>query len=71
MLIIQYDKVKHETQMTKRIHKRNTALERSVSKILEGFNMFYDTNLTLSSDVYQDTFMFDSLEKSLINRYII
>ena len=71
MLIIQYDKVNHETQITKRIHKRNTALERSVSKILVGINMFDDTNLTLGSDVYQDTYMFDSLEKSLTYRYII
>ena len=34
------------------IHKRITALERSVRKLLEGSN---GTNLTLISDVDQDT----------------
>ena len=45
---------KHETQIIKRIHKRSTALERSVSKLLEGLNIFDGTNLTLISDVDQD-----------------
>ena len=45
--------VKHETQITKRIHKRSTTLERSV-KLLEGFNMFDGANLTLFSDVDQE-----------------
>ena len=36
------------------IHKRSTALERSV-KSLEGLNMFNDTNPTLNSGVDQDT----------------
>ena len=38
---------KDETQITKRIHKRSTALERSVRKLLEGLNMFDGTNLSL------------------------
>ena len=38
------------------IHKRSTALERSVKNILlEGLNQFHDTNRTISSDVDQDT----------------
>ena len=38
------------------IHKRSTALERSVKNILlEGLNQFDGTNLTISSDVDQDT----------------
>ena len=37
------------------IHKRSTALERSVTELLEGLNMFDATNLTLTSDVDQDT----------------
>ena len=44
----------HETQITKRIHKRSTAMERSVRKLLEILNMFDSTNLTLISDVDQD-----------------
>ena len=39
----------------KKIHKRSTALERSVRKLLESLNMFHGTNLTLNSDVDQDT----------------
>ena len=31
----------------KKIHKRHTALERSVRKLLEGLNQFYDTNLII------------------------
>ena len=38
------------------IHKRSTALEGSVKNILlEGLNRFHGANLTLSSDVDQDT----------------
>ena len=38
------------------IHKRNTALERSVKNILlEGLNRFHNANLTLSLDVDRDT----------------
>ena len=38
------------------IHKRSTALERSVKTILlEGLHQFHDTNLALSSDVDHDT----------------
>ena len=44
----------HKTQIIKRIHKRNTALERSVRKSMEGLNMFDGTNFTLISDVDQD-----------------
>ena len=45
---------KHKTQITKRIHKRSTALERSVRKLLEGLNMFVGASHTLISDVDQD-----------------
>ena len=39
------------------IHKRNTALERSVKNILlEGLNQFHCANLPLNSDMGQDTF---------------
>ena len=38
------------------IHRRSTALERSMQYILlEGLNRFHGTNLTLNSDVAQDT----------------
>ena len=38
------------------IHKRSTALERSVKNILlEGLNRFHGANLILNSDVDQDT----------------
>ena len=46
---------KQLTQITSKIHKRITALERSVRKLLEGSNMFDGTNLTLIADVDQDT----------------
>ena len=46
---------KHETQITKMIHKRSTAFERSVNILLEGLNQFHSAILTLSSDVDQDT----------------
>ena len=36
------------------LHKRSTALERSVKKILEGLNRFHGANLTFNSDVDQD-----------------
>ena len=51
----QYDKDKHKTQITKRIHKRGTTLEQSVRKSVEGLNSFDSTNLTLISDVDQNT----------------
>ena len=38
-----------------KIHKRSTALERSVKYFLEGLNRFNGANLTLNSDVDQDT----------------
>ena len=38
----------HETQITKKIHKRSTDLERSVKKLLEGSNMFDGINLTFT-----------------------
>ena len=38
-------------KITKMIHNRRTALERSVRKLLEGLNMFHGTNLTLNSFV--------------------
>ena len=45
---------KHETQVTKMIHKRSTAVGVS-KKITVGLNMFQGTILTLFSDVDQDT----------------
>ena len=39
----------------KKIHKRSTALERSVWKKMEGLNYFHGTNLALYSDVDLDT----------------
>ena len=39
----------------KNIHKRTAVLECSVRKLLEGLNKFHRTNLTLNSDVDQDT----------------
>ena len=39
---IDKNKDKHEPLITKRIHKRYTALERSVKQLLEGLNMFFD-----------------------------
>ena len=46
-------KDKHETQITKSIHKRGTALEWAIRKLLDGLNMFHRTKLTLNSDVDQ------------------
>ena len=37
--------------ITKRIHKRSTALEQSINT-LEGFNMFNGTNYTLNNEKY-------------------
>ena len=51
----QYNKDKHETWITKMIHKRSTFFERSAKKSLEGLNMFNGANLTLNSDVDEDT----------------
>ena len=46
----------HKIQKTQMIHKRSTALERSLKNILlEGLNWFHGVNLTISSDVDQDT----------------
>ena len=45
---------KHETQITKRIHKISIALEQSVRKLLEVLIMFDGTNLTLIPDVEED-----------------
>ena len=50
-------KAKHKTRLTKRIHKRSTALERSVRKNSGGgggLHMFDRTNLTLIYDVDKD-----------------
>ena len=44
---------KHKKQ--KLLHKRSTALKRSVKKLLEGLNQFHGANLTFSLDVDQDT----------------
>ena len=44
---------RHKHQM---IHKERTALEQSVKSILlDGFNRFHSANLTINSDVDQDT----------------
>ena len=44
-------KEKHKTHKAQMIHKRSTALEKSVKNILpEGLNQFHCANLTLSSD---------------------
>ena len=53
------------------IHKRSTALERSVKYLLEGLNRFHGANLTLSLDVDQDTYMFGLHEKPLFYPCII
>ena len=45
---------KHKTQ-NKKIHKRSAALERSVKYFLEGLIQLHGANLTLNSDVDQDT----------------
>ena len=37
------------------MHKRSTAVERSVKKSLEGWNIFNGASLTFDSDVDQDT----------------
>ena len=44
-----------QTQTTNKIHKRSTALERSVRQLLRGLNWFHGTNLTLNSDMDKDT----------------
>ena len=36
------------------IHKRSTALERPVKRLLDGLNMFEDANFSLIFDVDQD-----------------
>ena len=59
---------KHETRVTKRIHKRSNALERSVRKLLEGLNMFDGTNLTLISDVDQDIYFLTHLSVSFFDQ---
>ena len=47
--------MKHK-QQKKMIHIRSTAMERSVQKVfLAGLNRFHGANLTLNSDVDQDT----------------
>ena len=48
-----YDK--HKTYITQMIRKRTTALERSVKYFTGGLNRFHSANLTLSSDVDQDS----------------
>ena len=54
----------HEALLTQTIHKRSTALEHSVKiLLLEGFNRFHGANLTLNSDVDQDTYLFGLHER--------
>ena len=55
-------------KLQKSIHRRSTILEQSVSKLRQGLNMFNGTNLTLISDVDQDTRMFGLRESSLTYR---
>ena len=57
-----------ETQITERIHKRNTALEWLVRKLQEG--LFDGTNLILISGVDQDTNKFGVHERSLYFPYV-
>ena len=57
--------------ITKRAHKRSTALQRSIRKLLEGLNIFDGTSLTLISGVDQDTLMFGLRKRSLTYRCII
>ena len=40
---------KHEIQITKMIHKRNTTFERLVRKLTKDLNMCHGTNLTLTN----------------------
>ena len=49
--------IKRQTQIQilKKINKGSTTSEQSVRKLLEGLNMYDGTNLTLISDVNQDT----------------
>ena len=51
--------------------QRSTALEWSVFFLLEGLNRFHGANLTLSSDVDQDTQMFGLHERPLTYQSII
>ena len=44
---------KHKTETTYKIHKRSTALERSVKYFTGSLNRFHGANLTLNSDVDQ------------------
>ena len=55
----------------KKIHKRNTALERSVRKLLEGLNKFYGTNLVINYVVDRDTYMFGLHERPHTYPWII
>ena len=68
-----HDQDEHETQIhvTKKIHKRISALQRSVRKLLEGLNTFDGTTLTIISDVDQDKYIFGSHETFLSDRCII
>ena len=57
--------------ITKMIHKRGTALEQSVKYFTGALNGFHGANLTLSSDVNQDTEMFGLHERPLTYPCII
>ena len=50
------------------IRKRSTALQWSV--LLDGLNRFHGANLTLNSDMDQDTHIFGLHERSLIYQCI-
>ena len=52
------------------IHKRSTALERSLNIFLEGFNRFHGANLTLNLDVDQDPNLSMHHLLEHINQYI-
>ena len=52
---ISMTKTKTKHKITKMIHKRSTALEWSLRKLLEGLYMFDGTNFTPISNVDQDT----------------
>ena len=46
---------KHKTEKAQKIHKRGNALERPVKYFTGELNQFHGANLTLNSDVDQDT----------------
>ena len=62
---------KHKTQKRQMIHKKYRLGTVSKSILLESLYWFHSANLTLSSDVVQDTKMFDLRKRPLAYQYII